>query len=192
MKNNRPDTDPGRRWSVIVLLLGVAATVVVVIGIWSASLALESSVAETKLALTEKMTADGTRACNEPMWADPESLTDTAPPDYFLRGPGRQTSSVDRLFEPRIVYREIAPSTEIVSPPCPWGYVVSDSPLPFIVRTSYGVFPGDTDVDDNGVPLGSAEGVRTYISLFSHKFYLNEWAVWAPDTPRRSSTKGNQ
>ncbi len=55
--------------------------------------------------------------------------------------------------------------------------------LPFIVRTTYGVFPGGGLLDADGIPLGSAEGVRTYFSIFGLKVHLNEWGVRSHDTP---------
>ena len=175
----------------IVLLLGVAAMVLVVVGIWSASLAMDSSVAETKLDLTANTPEPGAGRCSEPLWVDPEDLIGHEPPSYFARGPGRQISMIDRIFKPRVVYREVAPPVTNGSPNCPWGYVVSDSPLPFFVRTTYGVFPGGGRFDDDGVPVGSVEGVRTYFSVLGKKIYLNEWRVSSSAPSSSPVTEGS-
>lgn len=177
MEEPKRDTDSGRRWSTFVFILGGAATLLVVIGIWSASLAIDSSIAETKLDLETSISTVGSIKCGVTLWADPEDLVDQEPPEYFSQGPGRQTSKIDRILRPTTVYREAADPSRSESSDCPWGYVVSDSPLPFFVRTTYGVFPGGELLDADGVPLGSAEGVRTYFSLFGFKIYLNEWRV---------------
>jgi len=168
---------------VVVLVVGIAATIFAVIGIWSTSLAMDSSIAETKRDLAADNPKFGSGECSEPLWANPEDLINHELPNYFARGPGRQISMIDRIFKPRTVYREVVPPTENGSLGCPWGYVVSDSPLPFFVRTTYGVFPGGGRLDDDGVPVGSVEGVRTYFSLFGHKVYLNEWGVRSRNIP---------
>ena len=189
MDGRNRDTDPGRRWSSLVLIVGGVAIVLVVIGLWSASMAMESSIAETKLALEAGLPTVGSAECGVKLWANPEDLVDRDPPGYFSRGPGRRTSMVDRIIKPSIVYRDATRLTANESPECPWGYVVSDSPLPFIVRTTYGVFPGGGSLDADGIPLGSAEGVRTYFSIFGLKLYLNEWGVRSHVTPPPAATE---
>jgi hypothetical protein len=177
LTGSNPGTESGQRWSFVVLFLGAAVTALVLVGIWSASLALDSSVAETKRDLTADYTMLASGQCDQLRWIDPGDLIDHKLPQYFARGPGRQTSIFDRIFKPRVVYRVVVPLPENASSEDPWGYVVSESPLPFFVRTTYGVFRGGNDTYDDGVPVGSVEGVRTYFSLFGKKVYLNEWGV---------------
>ncbi len=96
MNGRNRDTDLGRRWSTLVLIVGGVAIALVVIGLWSASMAMESSIAETKLDLEAGLSTVGGAGCGAKLWANPEDLVDRDPPGYFSQGPGRRTSMVGR------------------------------------------------------------------------------------------------